>query len=301
MMAPAIRNWFGRGGGVTMPPVAPTDISAVNKTPSFSAGIITETSSRWPTERMDVVDALWGEGFLFPGGALETMRLAKPLGLSAASSLLLLGAGAGGPACTVATKVGVWVAGFEVDPDLVNAASERIIRSKLGRRAQVETWNPAEPEFTPRYYHHGLALEPLRGSAPEPTLAAIASALKPGGQLSMVELVATAPLELSDPTVARWSQLENRDPATLPSEVTITRVLGRLGFDVRIVEDISQRHMQQALLGWRTSVRGMEDEKPSPRMAQQLIGEAELWLMRLRLFRSGRLRMVRWYAIGRGG
>lgn len=300
MLAPAIRNWFGRGGGGTRPEDVPTDIGAADHSPAFSDSISRQPTSRWPTERMGVVDALWGDGFLFPGGSLETMRLAKPLGLSAASSLLLLGAGAGGPACTVASKLGVWVAGFEADPDLVQAASERIIRSKLGRRAQVETWNPAEPEFAPRYYHHGLAFEPLRGSAPEPTLAAIAAALKPGGQLSMVEVVATAPLELSDPTVARWSQLENRDPTTLPSEVTITRVLGRLGFDVRIVEDISQRHMQQALLGWRTSVRGMEDEKPSPRMAQQLIGEAELWLMRLRLFRSGRLRMVRWYAIGRG-
>jgi len=300
MMAPAIRNWFGRGEGITVPAIAATETNATANTPTLPDSIAAEISSLWPIERMGVTDSLWGDGFLFPGGALETMRLAKPLGLSAASSLLLLGAGAGGPACTVASKLGVWVAGFEADPDLVNSASERIIRSKLGRRAQVETWDPGNPEFRPRYYHHGLALEPLRGSAPEPTLSALALALKPGGQLSMVELVATAPLEMSDPTVARWSQLENRDPAMLPSEVAITRVLGRLGFDVRIVEDITQRHMQQALLGWRTSVRGMEDDKPSPHMAKLLIGEAELWLMRLRLLRSGRLRMVRWHAIGRG-
>jgi hypothetical protein len=44
----------------------------------------------WPSARIGVVEALWGEGFLFPGGREETLRLAKPLGLSDASSLLLL-------------------------------------------------------------------------------------------------------------------------------------------------------------------------------------------------------------------
>ena len=51
----------------------------------------------WPSARIGVAEALWGEGFLFPGGGAEVLRLAKPLGLTAASSLLLIGAGSGGP------------------------------------------------------------------------------------------------------------------------------------------------------------------------------------------------------------
>ena len=43
----------------------------------------------WPSARISVAEALWGEGFLFPGGGPEVVRLAKPLGLTAASSLLL--------------------------------------------------------------------------------------------------------------------------------------------------------------------------------------------------------------------
>ena len=42
----------------------------------------------WPSARIGVAEALWGEGFLFPGGAAEVLRLAKPFGLTAASSLL---------------------------------------------------------------------------------------------------------------------------------------------------------------------------------------------------------------------
>src|SRR5260221_11517253 len=60
----------------------------------------------WTPDRLVITDALWGEGYQFPGGEIETLRLAKPLGLSAASSLLLLGAGARGPARSVAHHVG---------------------------------------------------------------------------------------------------------------------------------------------------------------------------------------------------
>lgn len=302
MLAPAMRNWFGRGTTVDASPPGPLVQNLLAGAPPMpsDAELTKEPPPPWSRDRQDVVDALWGDGFQFPGGEIETLRLAKPLGLSAASSLLLLGAGGGGAACSIAAKLGVWVSGFEADPDLVDAAQARIGRSKLGRRAQVDSWNPAEPELARHYYHHSLALEPLRGSKPEPTLAAVAAAIKPGGQLMLVELVADTPLDPTDPDVARWAAMEGRNPEALPSEVAITRVLGRLGFDVRIVEDISRRHMDQAMLGWRTQVREMEEVRPTRRQASLIVNEAELWLVRMRLFRARKLRLVRWHAIGRG-
>ena len=118
----------------------------------------------WPSARIGIAEALWGEGFLCPGGAAETLRLAKPMGLSAASSLLLLGAGSGGSIRSIATSLGVWVSGFEANPRLAALANERSIRAGLGRRAQVETWDPVAPKFPSHYYHHGMALEPLHGA-----------------------------------------------------------------------------------------------------------------------------------------
>lgn len=256
--------------------------------------------SLWPPGRLDVSDALWGKGFQFPGGEAETLHLAKPLGLSAASSLLVLGAGSGGPPCCIANKLGVWVTGFECDPGLVVAATERSIRTGLARRAQIETWDPQQPRFERNQFHHGLALEPLREGLPEPTLAALAEALKPGSQFVLMETVANTPLDPNDPVVAAWRRLDRRKIELLPNETTITRVLGRLGFDVRIVEDVSQRHMRQVLLGWRQAVRGMQNARPGRRDAAQLVQEAELWLLRMRLLRARKLRLVRWHAIGRG-
>jgi hypothetical protein len=115
----------------------------------------------------------------------------------------------------------------------------------------------------------------------------------------LVELVADGPLDPTDRTVARWAELERRDPENVPAERTITRVLGRLGFDVRVTEDVSDRHMRQALFGWRAAVRTLADSQPSHAEMLLLVNEAELWLMRLRLFRRGQLRLVRWHAMGR--
>ena len=297
MLTPSMRNWFGRSSRSTVTMLLePT----LDLPPERESKPVQPIEALWHPGRLAVSDALWGDGYLIPGGEIALLHLAKPLGLSAAASLLLLGAGAGGAACSLVTALGVWVNGFEADPDLVEAATQRIARSNLGKRARIDAWNPADPSFARQYYHHALALEPLLGHLPEAILAAISAALKPGGQLMMTELVADAPLNPDDALVAQWARLERRDPLALPTEIAITRVLGRQGYDVRIVEDLSQRFMHQGIMGWRRMVRSLQDAKPSRQQAKIVVHEAEVWLVRLRLFREGRLRLVRWHAIGNG-
>jgi cyclopropane fatty-acyl-phospholipid synthase-like methyltransferase len=300
MALSAVKTWFGRPTPTSAG--TPRPMAKIEPTLTMAAPLSApwRPLPSWTPDRLVTTDALWGEGFQFPGGEIETLRLAKPLGLSKASSLLLIGAGGGGPACALATQLGVWVSGFEADPDLVAAAVDHVARRNLTKHAQIEIWDPFEPKFREHFYHHGLALQPLQGSQPERTLSAISMALKPAGHLMMIELVADSPLDPASPIVAAWAHLEKRDPRALPTEVAITRVLGRLGFDVRVAEDVSDRHTRQALMGWRTTVKTMEDIRPTRRQAMRCVQEAELWMLRLRLIQSGRLRLVRWHAIGGG-
>lgn len=250
----------------------------------------------WNRDRLAVAESLWGDGFIFPDGQQETLRLAKPLALSNATSLLLLGAGAGGPACCIAAELGAWVTGFEADPDLMAAATERSLQGGFGRRAEIKPWEPAEANFSRRSFHHALALEALRGDASGPVLVAIFRALRPGGSLVMVDLVANEPLDPADSAVATWCRMEGRRPS-VPSQRAISGALGRLGFDVRVSEDISLRHMQQALGGWHSVIRAMTVKRPNPAIAGIVVREAELWLRRLNLMRAHRIRLVRWLAI----
>ncbi len=300
MALSAVMNWFGRADRAMA--AAPLSLAEIEPPPLPFVPIapgIRVPAPFWPAERLRAAAELWGEGFQAPGGDIEVLRLAKPLGLSSASSLLLVGAGGGGASCSIAQQLGVWVSGFEADAGLAAAATALIAQRKLTKRAAIEVWNPADPVFRKSFYHHCIALEPLRDAPVERTFAAIAQALKPGGQLMVSQIVADAPLDATDQAVAHWARLERRDSAMLPTEVAITRTLKRLGYDVRIVEDLSERHIHQALIGWRAAVRKMEDDRPSRRAAMAFVQEAELWLFKLRLFQLGKLRLVRWHGIGK--
>jgi len=297
MLLDSVKNLFGRQS----PPSSwtPRPAKALSQPALLPLkALLADDDTVWPSARVGVAEALWGEGFLSPGGEAEILRFAKPLGLSEAASLLLLGAASGGPLRCLVTELGVWVTAFEANARLVELANERCARAGLGRRAQVKAWDTHAPKFTSHYFHHGLALESLRDAAPEPTLSAVAQALKPGGQLVMVETVADLPLDPADRMVANWARLEHRG-TDVPGELAITRVLGQLGFDVRIAEDITRRHLHQAIDGWRDAVQRLRDEKPTLRQTALLVSEAELWVRRFKLMRAGKLRVVRWHAISR--
>jgi cyclopropane fatty-acyl-phospholipid synthase-like methyltransferase len=297
MALSAVMSWLGRP--MRLDPREPRLEPDVEPAPMPGLGPLPSRQPlAWTPERLATTDALWGEGYQFPGGEAETLRLANPLRLTAASSLLLLGVGGGGPACSVASHLGAWVSGFEADPGLAAAAAERIAHGNLSKRVQIETWDVNNPSFRKHFYHHGLGLEPLHGSHPGKMLSAIAGALKPDGHLMMLELVADKPLDPANPVVASWARLERRDPTKVPTEALITGILRRLHFDVRVVEDVSQRHIEQVLTGWRNSVRSMEGERPTSRKAMCCVEEAEMWLLRMRLFQIGSLRLVRWHGIG---
>ncbi|MDI3309263.1 MAG: hypothetical protein QJR07_19465 [Acetobacteraceae bacterium] len=256
----------------------------------------------WPPYRIATAELLWGEGFVLPGGAEEVLRLARPLGLSRDSTLLLLGAGPGGAGQAITDALGCWVAGLESDAGLVALAAARAARMPATaiRRAECGLWDAAAPAFRTGYYHHALALEPLRGAPPEPVLAAITEALKPHGQLVLVELVGEETAGPADHALAAWARAERR-PAELPTEAAITRMLGRLGYEVRVTEDQSDRHSRLVLAGWKEMLARLAETeaRPTPRQATALVEEAERWLLRLRLMKQRRLRLLRWHAIRR--
>nr|WP_294563861.1 hypothetical protein [uncultured Rhodopila sp.] len=296
MLASAFASWFGRSHAAPAGPAAAAPVSRVAE-----AHPRTHPCTPWPRERIALADALWGEGFGMPGGEGEALRLTRTLGPSPAHSLLLVGGGAGGAACAITREFGAWVAALENEPELVDAAHLLIARAQLGRKVSMAPWQPDKPVFESRKYHHCVALEPLIGVQAEPILDGLARALKPSGQLVMTDLVAEEKLDPNHPGLARWAALERRDPAGLQLPVAVTRMLGRVGMDVRIAEDISERHIGQVVQGWRTVVRGLRGTRPDRANAAQLVAEAERWLLRWRLVKEGRLRMMRWHAISRGG
>jgi cyclopropane fatty-acyl-phospholipid synthase-like methyltransferase len=254
----------------------------------------------WTAQRLALAEELWGEGFLNPGGAAEVVRLATPLGLSGAMSLLLIGVGAGGPPRALTGEFGVWVSSYDSDAALVALAADRLQRAgaAVAKRATAEPWNPAAPHFLKRGFHQIVAFDALRDADAHTVLTAFLQATKPGGQLALQELVADAPLNANDPAVAAWCRLERRT-AEVPPEAAITETMRRLGYDVRVIEDQSSRHIGLAVQGWTATIRRLRDVHPSRAYGATLVDEAELWTRRVGLMHAGRIRLVRWHAIAR--
>jgi hypothetical protein len=247
-----------------------------------------------------VVESLWGPDCAMPGGGDELVRLAAVLGPSSATTILLVEAGEGAPARRLATEFGAWVAGVEADPALVAMAQKRAERAGAAiKRASVDAWDPEKPEFRAGFHHHAIALEPLALAEPAPFASALSKAMKPYGHLVMLELL-TGELPIEGASLAQWMAAEGRRQAP-QTEQHVARCLGRAGFDVRVADDVSDRHRRQCLLGWRGALRLMADRKPSSALAGAFVAEAERWLRRVRLIEEGRLRMVRWHAIGGAG
>ena len=254
--------------------------------------------ARWPIARLAAVESLWGAGYIGPGGPEETLRLAKPLGLDADATLLLLGGGIGGPADSIARTFGTSVKSFVADPELTTIAERRRTEYPTASRVQVGSWNPERPAFDRQSANHAMALEALRGAPAEPVLDSLAGALRPHGRIVLTELVTDAPAPTVDREFAAWCRLDDRSP-DLPRAHTVTTALTERHFDVQVIEDLSDRHVSAALAGWRGAVKTMASgPRPPAAAAGIFVTEAELWLLRIRLMRRLGFRLLRWYAIG---
>lgn len=291
-------NWFGARGEE---PAKAKPSKAARPEPAVrEPEPVPDPPGAFTPARLRFLTALWGEGFIGPGGEEEALRLSKPLGLQSSHSLLNLGGGLGGTARAITTASGAWVSAYEQHPDLAQAGEALSKKAKLDKKAEIRPYDPSAPRFRQNYFHHALVQEALWTVEHKDALhAALAAAVKPGGQLVMTDLtLGEAPLDPEDETARAWARLD-RGPAHLALAEETAALLARHGFEVRIAEDISARHVRQAVSAWREMLGVIVAQPPTRAQALTVIQEAELWLRRLALIRAGRLKLVRWHAIRR--
>jgi cyclopropane fatty-acyl-phospholipid synthase-like methyltransferase len=264
------------------------------------APAVPDLPGAWTPARLRFVSALWGEGFTGPGGAEEALRLSKPLGLQPTHSLLNIGAGLGGAARTITGAFGAWVTAYEQNAELAKAGEALSKRAKLEKKAEIIPLDPSSPRFRPNYYHHALVQEALWTIEDKDAMvAALASAVKPGGQVVITDLTTgPTPILPDDETARVWMKFD-RSPAHLITADEETQLFARHGLDIRVAEEISARHVQQAVASWHGIMEVIASESPTPAQALAVIQETRLWRHRLALIRSGRLKLLRWYAIRR--
>lgn len=293
--------------------------------PRMSIDTSTETPEEaLRTNRLAIVQQLWGDGLCLPGGEKFSLSLLeeartkssvtiadiiagksngkKASGKANDLTIADLTAGLGGGTRHIAEKLGATVLGFERDKDFAEAAQR--LSEETGNKS-VESISWFDPEQVEKHLDKAqcdiiLARE-LLFSLPDSkgVLSQIGEALAPDGTLIFTDF-ALADRSSENKSVLAWRQTEPRKPT--PSSVDEYReLLQGLRYDVKSIDDISKEYASAIQVGWKSMVEHLKSGSFSRAYVDALIQEGQIWLSRSRALKSGQLRLIKCRAVMKKG
>jgi cyclopropane fatty-acyl-phospholipid synthase-like methyltransferase len=292
--------WDGRA----LPALVAIETDVENAEPVLSAAgdeavadEAAKTGEQWNAERVAILESVYGEGALTPGGLVAIATLVKPFGLDPTMNVLEFGAGIGGAARMLGKEFDAWTTGIEGSQVLVDIAHERAEKAGLSKKAPVLFDNLEKPDIRSRFYNGIYSRDALYAvGLKDALLANLVQGLKAQGMLTFIDYVAADDLALVSAEIAAWKK---REPAKvhLWTAERYQKALTMQKLDVRTVEDISEEVRHDILTAWGDYLKGLDTRKLAPARAKALVREAELWAARHTVLASGRLRSVRVCAI----
>ncbi|MEM5474246.1 methyltransferase domain-containing protein [Hoeflea sp. AS60] len=157
-----------------------------NSTPSEPAGDAPEGAApEYDDTAIRFLEALWGEGFLSPGGPDEVRRVVTDIDLSG-SQVLDIGCGSGGITLFLAREYQpAGIVGFDVEQPVVDLATKRAMQQGLADRASFVRGAPGPLPFPDQSFDVVFSKDALIHVADKEALFAdIYRVLKPGGRFA---------------------------------------------------------------------------------------------------------------------
>jgi ubiquinone/menaquinone biosynthesis C-methylase UbiE len=103
--------------------------------------------NEYPDETVAMLELIWGEGFMSPGGRTHVLQMVEGIDLEG-RDVLDIGCGLGGPASILARECGARVVGIDLEPPLIARARSRAESSGIsdGTDFRVVTAGPLDFE-----------------------------------------------------------------------------------------------------------------------------------------------------------
>jgi SAM-dependent methyltransferase len=249
----------------------------------------------WNLRRIQAAELIWGHDALGPGGTEYTVHLAKPLGLSPNTNLLLVGGELGGGARAIATTYGSWVTSLEPDPDLVAEGAKRSKEDNLERKAVVRLFDPTDIDLRPRSFD-GIFSREFLHSVPNKhaLIGKLIAGLKDHGQLILTDLVLRH-RNVNNPIVDDFCRSGPVKSDPWPLERLRETLMG-YDLDVRIEEDITDVYKGHVQTAWARLARELEAEMIPRNMISLVAQECDRWSKRMRALETGDLAVFRFVA-----
>lgn len=248
----------------------------------------------WTSDRVGILEAIWGEGCSMPGGDEYADSLSSPLGLNQEMSILDLSAGMGHLARRIADEYKCYVTGMDTDASLAARGMVMSIASGLSKKASIIQYDPAT--FTAsRKYDCIFARELFyRVVGKEKFFKAIDGSLKNGGgQIVFTDFVLD-PISRDKPEVLAWL---NREKSAAPmTQLEQIKTWKSMGYDLRVAEDQTHQYKNYIVVGLANLASFMRYNIPDIETKPILVREIDLLSKRLAAFHAG-LKYYRFYGI----
>ncbi|MEZ5925172.1 MAG: methyltransferase domain-containing protein [Hyphomicrobiaceae bacterium] len=144
-----------------------------------------EQTQAYDDQLVTLLEALWGKGYLSPGGDDETAMVLAGLDLTG-KRIIDIGCGTGGATLFIAERCGAQIVGVDVEAGVIEKATRAATDRGLGDRARFQTLQPGPLPFTDAAFDVVFSkdavihIEDKAGWAAE-----VHRVLKPGGVLAM--------------------------------------------------------------------------------------------------------------------
>ncbi len=248
----------------------------------------------WDAERIEVVEKMWGEGFTTPGSEEDLLKFLRPLALNEKMSVIDLSAGLGGAVRLMATKFNCWVTGLELSPLLAEAGMARSKKAGMEKQAPVIAYDPDNLKLG-RRFDAAVAKEAFFLIADKEKLFdEIAGNLKERGHIVFTDYVVADHVDPAE--LDGWRASEPVEPTLWHADETV-KMMSSMGLDVRVAEDISERHLSlvsDALAGLRDHIDAVT---LADHTSTHVVEEVELWARRVLAIQHQGLRLYRFHAI----
>lgn len=258
------------------------------------SGTANEPTVHWTEWRINLMERLWGKGFLLPGGTEFISELTKPLSLGSKTTILVLGAGMGGPSNLIANEFGAFIDGIEPDPELAKASADRAAVVKGISRVTIKNLTIDDNAAFDRKYDAIFGQEILlhRPDIKE-FLNRCVKGLKDNGKLVITDF--TCPDDVAAGAADAWLKHEGAVSPTL-NESELRALFKDAGFRMRTVEDLTDHYVGLVLDGWVALEESLRANAANRDILMGMIEEAERWALRVTMLKNDQISYTRLFA-----
>lgn len=275
-----------------------------NRPDAADSGPLTQDAVRYEEERhisqrLEVMQQLWGVGMSGPGDEDFILKLVKPFALNPAHTVIDVGAGLGGATRLISEKFDIWITGLEADREVAEAGMELSTMAGMAKRAPIHYFDMDRYEFRENSTDCVFSKEALfTVEDKERLLKEIIRMIKPRGQLLFTDFVVAPGAD--ERALFNWIEGEPKRPSAWTMH-DYEAALTEARLDIRIKEDITQQVHGIITASWARFLSDLKGKSLDKDTSKAVSDAVELWTRRTQAIEAGALKVCRFHALKKEG